>query len=296
MTGKDKPTMKFRKIDMYIMFCLASFVLLVGCGTNLFSGLASETTGSTLSQIESKLKAASAKTDYDAIITLAQSIIDGTSASAADIQKARLFKGEAIMGQSGVTATDIVSSITSIGTSAGGTSVFNSLDNIVKDATVEALTTASVEFNRAASANTGVTLNESQLILQGFSNLLASVKRMTGEYAATNNLVTLTSGTDTASSIRDIVKPTDNFQSPPIRNAEIGSPGLYDRADASFVASGAFSSSQLQIIRTLKPINDKLVSANNAIENASTLTLDGTNYSPTDNAELLNYLKAVYGF
>lgn len=176
-------------------------LVLEGCGnTNLFRqlGLASNTGSTSLSNLENLLDDAGPgnPSKYVDAIAAADAIINSSTSSTADRQKALAFKGEALLGKNGVTVTEIVSNL-------NNSNLTNPLDAFnLSSASSNEIAAAAVALNQARLSGP---LTADQQMTRAIANAFAISTKVNDEISVTGNSVSVKNGQSAETALSGLV-------------------------------------------------------------------------------------------
>ncbi len=179
---------------------ILGLLVVQGCGkTNFFRqiGLASGNGASSVSNLESILDSAGPgnPAKYTEVISAADAIINSSSSTTADRQKAYAYKGEALLGKNGITVTEIVSNLNNVGT--------NPLDAFnLSSASANEIAAAAVALNAASSQGD---LSSDQQMTRAIANAAAISTKVNEVFSVTNNAVSVKGGASAESALSQLV-------------------------------------------------------------------------------------------
>lgn len=95
----------------FLTGCIATVLLLSGCGNNLLSGLSTPSSQTSLQQLNRQLDTANSPSDYVSIKNSAQAIVNNPSSTSEDVKEARIIVAQAIIGAANVDVLNLYADI-----------------------------------------------------------------------------------------------------------------------------------------------------------------------------------------
>jgi len=205
---------------------LSSFLLLSGCGENLFSGISGSSPTTSIEGLNRQLDIADSPSDYTPIISGARNIIQDSASSSEDIKDAQIILAQAIIGQNNVPVLDMFADVfddlnsNSLGSNSfssqstlGSNDVRSSAENIYQTIGAALENISSSDIRAAADAiNTAfaivsehpiITMADDHLIVGGMINMMAIAKSVDQFLEVTTSSVTVK---DDSLTIVDIIE------------------------------------------------------------------------------------------